>query len=254
MDSFPTPHLTTPGVTSGRRARWATRVACIRRDPRDLSGLLVAIAEAAATLTGLLFVAISIRKRADTSATPGVVQEYGAAEPLALTVPGGLSSRAGARDQCRVPGGRRREPSVIFFTAAGMRSILASTKDYRLLWRQGELVLLLFLTFGFELGSGIALITNGHSRGALDDDSQQRLGGIAAHWGGEGMGTGRRQAEAGSSPPVGILSGHGGPPAAGRGPSAVGTARLRRTSRRCRDSPDPSPTAIDARLLAIAVS
>lgn len=127
-----------------------------------------AIASAAAALTGLLFVALSVAPRSTAAARPAVIREVRAAAALlsftnALTV-----SLFGL-----VPGNTIRYPATvmgvigIFFTVAGIRSIYSSDSARRHLWRQLGLIVVLLLVFGFELAGGIDLIVNSHLTGPV---------------------------------------------------------------------------------------
>jgi hypothetical protein len=125
-------------------------------------------AEAAATLTGLLFVAISLAPRHESSSHLGTVQQVRAAAALlaftsVLTISLfaliGPNSCAFAALVMGVAG--------ISFTAASLRSIYESAHSRHLLRKQMGLILLLLTTFGCELGSGIALVNNVHDATAL---------------------------------------------------------------------------------------
>ena len=127
------------------------------------------VAQAAATLTGLLFVAISLAPRHDSTSPIGVVQQVrAAASLLAFTSALAISLFAlAAESDVGYP------PLVlgvigVSFTAASMRSIYESAHDRRLLLKQMGLVVLLLSTFGGELGAGIALIEHPNSVTALD--------------------------------------------------------------------------------------
>jgi hypothetical protein len=127
------------------------------------------IAESAATLTGLLFVAMSLAPRHDSTSHLGVVQQVrAAASLLAFTSVMAISLFAlASNNNVGYP------PLVlgvvgVSFTAASVRSIYESAHDRRLLLKQMSLIVLLLSTFGGELGSGIALIRNSNSVTALD--------------------------------------------------------------------------------------
>jgi hypothetical protein len=123
-----------------------------------------AVATAAAGLTGLLFVAMSVapRLRPDEEGV-AVIQQVRAAAALvaffnALAVPlFGL-----------VPGMSVRFPAVVLgvsgllFTAAGTRSVWSSPATAGRRARQLGLVFLLLLIFGTELVAGIVLLVNSH--------------------------------------------------------------------------------------------
>jgi hypothetical protein len=131
--------------------------------------LFTVVAEAAATLTGLLFVAISLAPRHETTSHLGVVQQIrAAASLLAFTSALAISLFA------LVTGDNVGYPALVLgvsgitFTAASLRSIFESTHNRRLIQKQMGLIVLLLATFSFELGSGIVLIDSPHSRTALD--------------------------------------------------------------------------------------
>jgi hypothetical protein len=149
--------------------------------------LFTATAEASATLIGLLFVAMSVAPRRGSNSHLGVVQQVRAGAALLAFTSTLAVSLFGL-----VTGNNVGYPAVVvgtiglFFTAAGMRSIFESTKDRRLREKQLGLIVLLLLTFGFELGGGIALIVNHHDQGALSVVSNvlvaSLLVGIARAW------------------------------------------------------------------------
>jgi hypothetical protein len=127
------------------------------------------IAESAATLTGLLFVAMSLAPRHESTSHIGIVQQVrAAASLLAFTSALAISLFAlASNSNVGYP------PLVlgvigISFTAASMRSIYESAHDRQLVFKQMGLVVLLLSTFGCELGSGVALINSPNSAGALD--------------------------------------------------------------------------------------
>ena len=130
--------------------------------------LFTVTAEAAATLTGLLFVAISLAPRHESTSHLGTVQQIRAAAALlaftsvlaiSLFALIGPNSMAYATLVLGVGG--------IAFTAASLRSIYESAHNRRLLVKQMGLILLLLATFGCELGAGIALVHNVHDAAAL---------------------------------------------------------------------------------------
>jgi hypothetical protein len=127
------------------------------------------IVESAATLTGLLFVAMSLAPRHESTSHLGIVQQVRAAAALlAFTSALAISLFAlASNNNVGYP------PLVlgvigICFTAASVRSIYESAHDHQLVFKQLGLVVLLLSTFGCELGSGIALIESPHSATALD--------------------------------------------------------------------------------------
>jgi hypothetical protein len=131
--------------------------------------LLTAVAASAASLTGLLFVAISVAPRSARGARREVIPQVRAAASLlaftnALTV-----SLFGL-----VPGNNIGYPAValgiggVLFTAAGLRSILADPVGRRRIRGQLTLVALLLATFTVELIAGFVVINNGDDRSGLD--------------------------------------------------------------------------------------
>jgi hypothetical protein len=131
--------------------------------------LFTVIAEAAATLTGLLFVAVSLARRHESTSHLGVVQQIRAAASLLAFTSALAISLFGL-----VPGDNVGYPALVLgisgvtFTAASLRSIFESTHNRRLIGKQMGLIVLLLATFGFELGSGVALIGSPHSTSALE--------------------------------------------------------------------------------------
>jgi hypothetical protein len=127
------------------------------------------IAEAAATLTGLLFVAVSLSTRHESTSHLGVVQQIRAAASLLAFTSALAISLFGL-----VTGDNVGYPALVLgisgvtFTAASLRSIFESTHNRRLIRKQMGLIVLLLATFGFELGSGVALIGNPHNTSALE--------------------------------------------------------------------------------------
>jgi hypothetical protein len=129
--------------------------------------LFVVIATSAATLIGLLFVALSVSEsRANTR--PKVVRQFRAAasfvafiNPLTVTLFG------------LVPGTNVGFPALVLgasgllFTAAGIRRTLELPFHHVVSSRQPFLVILLLLVFGFEFAFGLVLIVNVHDSSAL---------------------------------------------------------------------------------------
>lgn len=148
---------------------------------------LVALVGAAASLTGLLFVAISVAPRDGTDGGPLVIRQIRAAAALLAFVNCLAVSLFGLQ-----PGISIRWPAVvlgvtgIFFTAAATRTILASPTTAA--QRRGQLSLLnlLLLIFGTELVCGIILIGDSGSQTALDVLCAALVGsllvGIARAW------------------------------------------------------------------------
>jgi hypothetical protein len=151
-------------------------------------GLFATIAGSSATLTGLLFVAVSLSNRSSNRTSHvAVVNEVRASAALLAFTSALAVSLYGL-----VPGNNVGYPAVtagvigIVFTAAGMRSILGTTKDRRLLSRQLGLFVLLLTVFGFELAGGVRLLVDRHNAGALDMVSDvliaSLLVGVARAW------------------------------------------------------------------------
>lgn len=131
--------------------------------------LFAAIATSSAALTGLLFVVMTFRERRTASSLTAVAQEVRAAAALlsfsnALTVSlFGLVPDTNVGYPAAVVG-----VIGILFSAAGMRSVLASSSTRHRLGRHLVLTAVLLVTFGFELGAGIVLLDNPHSTDPLD--------------------------------------------------------------------------------------
>jgi hypothetical protein len=120
---------------------------------------MAAVAASAASLTGLLFVALSVARRPDRQEGPAVIQQVRAAAALLAFVNALAVSLFGL-----VPGTNVGYPAVVlgviglFFTAASLRTIFASRATTGLRLGQTGLILLLLLIFGTELGYGIAVL------------------------------------------------------------------------------------------------
>jgi hypothetical protein len=130
---------------------------------------LVALVGAAASLTGLLFVAISVAPRNGTDGSPVVIRQVRAAAALLAFVNCLAVALFGLQ-----PGISIRWPATafgvtgIFFVAAATRSIMAASAT-KAQWRgQLSLLNLLLLIFGTELVCGIILIANSHNQTAVD--------------------------------------------------------------------------------------
>ena len=125
---------------------------------RDLFGV---VAGASGALTGLLFVALSVTLRRGPDAGPAVIQQVRAAAALLAFTNALAVSLFGL-----VPGTNVGYPAIVLgvvgiaFTAAGIRSVLASQATSRQQLRQLGLVVLLLLIFGTELARGVALLVN----------------------------------------------------------------------------------------------
>jgi hypothetical protein len=127
--------------------------------------LFTAVAATAGSLTGLLFVALSVGAgRGPAAGPPAIQQVRAAAAILAFTNAMAVSLFS------IVPGTNPGYPATalgiigILFTAAAIRSIRSSGATQRQQLRQLQLITLLLLIFGTELVSGIvALAEPGHS-------------------------------------------------------------------------------------------
>jgi hypothetical protein len=131
--------------------------------------LFAAIAASAASLTGLLFVAVSVApRRRPTDHAPVIRQVRAAASILAFTNALAVSLFG------LVPSNNVGYPATvvavigILFAAAGTRSIVASPPARRHLRGQLPLMILLLVTFGAELDGGIELIVNPRNTSALE--------------------------------------------------------------------------------------
>ncbi len=130
--------------------------------------LFVAIAGSAATLTGLLFVALSVTPSRGAAPGPAIILQVRTSAAL-LTFNNALAvSLFGL-----VPGTNAGIPSAVLgvigitFSAAAVRSIRASGFPARQQVFQFELIGLLLLIFGTELVAGIIVIGNSHSGEAV---------------------------------------------------------------------------------------
>jgi hypothetical protein len=128
-----------------------------------------AIAAAAGSLTGLLFVALTVTQRGNAAKGPPVIQQVRAAAALLAFVNALTISLFGL-----APGTGVRWPAAtlgvigLMFAAAGTRSILSSPITTRQRTGQLRLLNLLVLIFGADLVTGIILILNSHNGTALD--------------------------------------------------------------------------------------
>jgi hypothetical protein len=152
---------------------------CPRGDPAGIVGpvltagyreLLTAVAGSSAALTGLLFVAISVRPGSTAGGMPPVIRQVRAATSLLAFTNTLVVSLFGL-----IPDENDGRPAVvvgiigILFTAASVRSMVADKAVSRyLLLRQAGLVMLLLAAFCVELGAGIVLISSPDSRGAAE--------------------------------------------------------------------------------------
>jgi hypothetical protein len=126
--------------------------------------LFEAIAGSAATLTGLLFVALSVTPRRGDALGPRVILQVRTSAAL-LTFNNALAVSLFSL----VPNTNAGSPSIVLgvigitFSAAAVRSIRASGPPARQQLFQFELMGLLVLIFGTELVAGIIAIGNEHS-------------------------------------------------------------------------------------------
>ena len=123
--------------------------------------LFAAIAATAGSLTGLLFVALSVAPRRGPAAGPTAIQQVRVAAALLAFTNAMVVSLFSL-----VPGTSPGYPAVvlgvigILFTAAGVRSILSSQATRRQQRQQLGLVILLLLIFGTELACGVAVLAD----------------------------------------------------------------------------------------------
>jgi hypothetical protein len=131
--------------------------------------LFTAVAASAASLTGLLFVAISVAPRSSRADRRDVVRQVRAAASL-LAFTNVLSvSLFGL-----VPGNNVGYPAIVLgiigvlFTLAGVRSMLADPAGRRRIRGQLGLIGLLMATFTAELVTGFVVLGNGRNSAGLD--------------------------------------------------------------------------------------
>ena len=126
--------------------------------------LFTAIATSAGALTGLLFVVRTVGESRTTKSLPDVGQEVRAAAALLSFTNALAVSLFGL-----VPRTNVGYPAVvvgvigIVFSAAGMRSVLASPSMRLRRRRHVTLTIVLLLIFGVELAAGIGLLRHPHS-------------------------------------------------------------------------------------------
>jgi hypothetical protein len=149
--------------------------------------LFTAIAAASGTLTGLLFVALSVTPSRRARSASQVIQQTRAAAALLAFTNALAVSLFGL-----VPGTNVGWPAMVLgiigiaFTAAAIRSVLTSPAVTSQKLRQLELVVLLLLIFGTELIAGIALLANSASNGSVQSIGYALIGsilvGVARAW------------------------------------------------------------------------
>jgi len=128
----------------------------------------VAVATCAATLIGLLFVAMSVSK-GRAQAHPQVIREFRAAASLLAFTNAFTVSLFGL-----VPGNNIGYPAAIvgivglLFAAAGVRTTLSLPIQQQHRRPQVALVVGLLLVFGFQIAFGISLIIDVHRGATLD--------------------------------------------------------------------------------------
>lgn len=134
----------------------------------DYRDLLTVIASSAATLTGLLFVAITVSE-SGAKARPPVIREFRMAAALVAFTNALAVSLYGL-----VPDTNVGYPATILgvigvlFTAAGIRTTLAHPALRQHRRSQLSLIIVLLAAFGFEFVAGIEVIHNPHRMGSLD--------------------------------------------------------------------------------------
>ena len=133
--------------------------------------LLVVVVGATATLTGLLFVALSVAPATRAAGVPAVVRDARAAASLSA-----FTNALAVSLSCLVPGTNAGYPALVtaviglLFTAAGPRSISPAprpTADH--LRDQLGLIALLAVAFGLELAAGVQLIVAPASQGGAQE-------------------------------------------------------------------------------------
>lgn len=153
-------------------------------DERDL---FLAVASAAAALTGLLFVAMSVTPRPADGRPRGVIHQVrSAAALLAFTNALGVSLFG------LVPGNNAGYPAAAFgivgvlFTGASVRSILADAAARTRFRGQLTLIAGLLAVFVSEIVYGFELLANEHSHSAVDTIANvlvaSTLIGVARAW------------------------------------------------------------------------
>jgi hypothetical protein len=129
--------------------------------------LFVVIGTCAATLIGLLFVAISVTEEA-TSARPQEIREFRAAAALLAFTNAFIVSLFGL-----VPGTNIGYPATVvgavglLFTAGGVRTIVSLQLSRRQSRSQVTLLVILLTVFGVQLGRGIQLLVDRRNAGAV---------------------------------------------------------------------------------------
>ena len=134
----------------------------------DYRDFFVVLATSAATLIGLLFVAMSVSGGGRVKDHPQVIREFRSAAALFAFTNTFTVSLFGL-----VPGNGVAVTAVvvsgvgILFTAAGLRTTLSLPLKQQHRRRQFALILALLVILGLELYYGILLIRNNHNHSAL---------------------------------------------------------------------------------------
>jgi hypothetical protein len=129
--------------------------------------LFVVIAESAATLIGLLFVAVTVTKGRNNSGSLEIVEFRAAASLIAFTNALVVSLFG------LVPGNDIGYPALtmgvigIFFIGAGVKTTLAQPPSQQRRGRQLALFVGLLTVFGFQIGYGLRLINEPRTGGGL---------------------------------------------------------------------------------------
>jgi hypothetical protein len=150
--------------TPGRGSPIGSVAAVVADNYRDL---FVVIGTCAATLIGLLFVAISITEEA-TSARPQEIREFRAAAALLAFTNAFTVSLFGL-----VPGANIGYPATVvgaiglLFTAGGVRTIISLRLPSRQSRSQVTLLVVLLTVFGLQVGRGVQLLTDRRNAGAV---------------------------------------------------------------------------------------
>jgi hypothetical protein len=127
----------------------------------------VVVATCAATLIGLLFVAMSVSK-GRAQAHPQVIREFRAAASLLAFTNAFTVALFGL-----VPGNNIGYPAAIvggigvLFTAAGVRTTLSLPSQQQHRRPQLALIVALLVVFGFQIANGIQLVIDSYHGGAL---------------------------------------------------------------------------------------
>ena len=184
--------------------------------------LLVAIASAAAALTGLLFVAMSVSTpRREVARGPRIIQQVRSAAAMQA-----FSNVLVVSLFTLVPGTHIGYPAVatgvvgLFFAAASTRSIRTSTSTPRQQRQQLQLLVLMVAIFGTELVAGIAAIAAPRSSGPQDAIGYalvvSLIVGVSRAW--EFVG----DIDTGLMASLAVLTGHQRPAASDTGPDPDG--------------------------------